>query len=81
VRRIQAMRKDAGFDISDRITTWYQAGEAFASVFHDWAAYIQTETLTTQLVAGPPPAGAYSETQKVEGESLLLGVRQNKGHV
>ncbi len=77
VRRIQAMRKDAGFDISDRITTYYVAEGEFTQVFQTWAEYIQAETLTTQLVAGAPPAGAYAETQTVEGEKLTLGVQRN----
>ncbi len=77
VRRIQSMRKDAGFDISDRITTWYQAAGEFAAVFPLWAEYIQAETLTTALVAGAPPSSAYTETHQVEGETLLLGVQRN----
>ena len=32
-----------------------------------WAAYIRAETLTTDLVSGQPPEGAYQETQKVDG--------------
>ena len=77
VRRIQAMRKDAGFDISDRITTYYQAGDELAGVFQRWENYIMAETLSTSLVAGAAPQGAYTETQKVEGETLELGVQRN----
>ncbi len=76
VRRIQAMRKDAGFDIADRITTTYQAEGEFAEVFRTWADYIQAETLTTRLVDSPPPAGAYQETHNVEGVELLLSVQK-----
>ncbi len=74
VRRIQAMRKSAGFDISDRIATYYQAGEELAQVFQEWSAYIQAETLSTALLAGAPPEGAYVEEQKVDGETATLGV-------
>ena len=77
VRRIQAMRKDAGFDIADRISTYYVATEELAQVFATWGDYVKAETLTTNLVAGEPPEGAYQETQKVEGEDLLLGVKKN----
>jgi isoleucyl-tRNA synthetase len=77
VRRVQAMRKDAGFDIADRITTYYQADEELASVFQTWGEYIQAETLSTQLVAGEPPQEAYQEAHKVEGQELLLGVKRN----
>jgi len=77
VRRIQAMRKDAGFDISDRITTCYQASGEFVEVFQVWSAYIQSETLSTRLVAGEAPAGAYTETHNIEGQELKLGVMRN----
>jgi len=77
VRRIQAMRKDAGFDIADRISTYYQADGEFAQVFQSWADYVKAETLTTNLVSGAAPTGAYAETQNVEGHTLTLGVQKN----
>jgi isoleucyl-tRNA synthetase len=76
VRRVQEMRKNAGFAIADRITTWYSVGSDLAAVFQQWGSYIQTETLTTDLVAGAPPAAAYTEQHKIDGELLTLGVRQ-----
>jgi len=33
--------------------------------------------LSTALVAGAAPQGAYTETHKVEGENLELGVKRN----
>jgi isoleucyl-tRNA synthetase len=77
VRRIQAMRKEAGFDISDRITTFYQASGEFAEVFQAWSAYIQAETLSIRLVAGEAPARAYTEAHNIEGQELKLGVMRN----
>jgi isoleucyl-tRNA synthetase len=71
------MRKQAGFEISDRITTYYQAEGEMAQVFKAWSDYLKAETLSTELVAGAPPAGAYTETHKVDGQALALGVRQN----
>ncbi|MFM8321135.1 MAG: isoleucine--tRNA ligase [Chloroflexota bacterium] len=78
VRRIQDMRKKAGFDISDRITTYYVSAGAFAEAFTGWADYIRGETLSTQLVAGAAPQDAYVETQTVEGEQLTLGVKRSQ---
>jgi isoleucyl-tRNA synthetase len=77
VRRIQSMRKDAGFDIADRITTYYAAGEELKAVFQTWSEYIKAETLTTKLVSGEPTEGAYTETQRVDGQELVLGVKCN----
>jgi len=78
VRRIQAMRKDAGFNIEDRITTSYQTTGEMTGVFQVWAEYIKAETLTTSLVAGTSAPGAYQETHNIKGEKLVLGVKQNK---
>ncbi len=85
VRRIQAQRKNAGFNIEDRITTWYEAGghpstgsgQELARVFAAWGDYIQAETLTTALIAAAPPAGAFVEQHKVEGETVTIGIKQN----
>jgi len=78
VRRIQTMRKDAGFSIDDRITTSYAAEGELAEVIAVWGDYIRAETLTTQLVTGQPPTGAYSEAHTIEGMSLTLGVKKNE---
>ena len=78
VRRVQDMRKKAGFNIEDRITTCYQAGEMLAGVFATWGDYVASETLSTTLQSAPTPEGAYVEEHKLEGETLILAVKQNK---
>jgi isoleucyl-tRNA synthetase len=77
VRRVQAQRKNADFNIEDRITTWYAAEGELAAVFETWGEYIQAETLTTELVAGDPPEDAFMETHKVEGQAFTIGIKQN----
>ncbi|MBN1665927.1 MAG: isoleucine--tRNA ligase, partial [Anaerolineales bacterium] len=77
VRRIQAMRKNADFNIEDRITTWYLAGGELEEIFQAWGAYIQAETLTTELLAGEPPAEAFVESHNIDGAELKLGLKQN----
>jgi isoleucyl-tRNA synthetase len=77
VRRIQDMRKKAGFNIEDRISTWYQASGDMVKVFETWGEYLQAETLTTALSAGAAPEGAFVEKQKVDGEAVTLGIKQN----
>ena len=77
VRRIQAQRKNADFNIEDRITTWYLASGELSQVFESWGEYIQAETLTTELNAGDPPAEAFVEQHKIEGETITIGVKQN----
>jgi isoleucyl-tRNA synthetase len=77
-RRVQDMRKKAGFNIEDRITTCYQAQGSLAGVFTKWGKYIASETLTTRLLDAPPVEGAYVEEHQLEGERLVLAVKQNK---
>ena len=77
VRRVQDMRKKAGFNIEDRITTCYQAQGELARVFSTWGEYIAAETLSTKLLADPAPQGSYVEEHKLEGETVTLAVKQN----
>ncbi|UCC62629.1 MAG: isoleucine--tRNA ligase [Anaerolineae bacterium] len=74
VRRIQNARKEAGFDIADRIATIYQTGPKLAAVFAKYADYIAAETLSLSLVEGEPPGEAHVEDLKLAGESLKLGL-------
>ena len=76
VRRVQSMRKDAGFDIADRITTYYQAEEELSTAFATWEDYIKAETLSLKLVSGDPPEDAFTKSHKVDGQTLTLGVKK-----
>lgn len=78
VRRIQTMRKDAGFRIEDSITTYYQASASLLPVFQAWGKYIQQETLSSTLLAQAPAEGAHVEAHDLDGEALTLGVKRNQ---
>ncbi|MFQ6057264.1 MAG: isoleucine--tRNA ligase [Anaerolineae bacterium] len=79
VRRIQIMRKKAGFRIEDHITTYYQAEGALAQVMAEYGEYIRGETLTTDLVAKEPPPEAHIRSFEIEGQGITLGVRRKEG--
>ena len=56
VRRIQDMRKKAGFNIEDRITTWYQAEGELAEVFATWGSlHRQRDAHHPACSPAPPP--------------------------
>ncbi len=79
VRRIQNQRKDAGFDIADRITTYFETGPKLTEVFDTYRDYIASETLSTSIQKIEPPTGAipveaYRVEYKIEGEPLSLGL-------
>ncbi len=77
VRRVQTMRKEADFQLDDRIVTYYQADPELEAVVEAWGDYIQAETLSVELVAGPAPGDATrQESFTLDGHSVVLGVRK-----
>ena len=77
VHRIQNLRRAADFEVTDRIVTYYQAPDEISRVMTgNFADYIRQETLSKELVAGAPQDGAKSESLKVEGMEVTLGVRR-----
>ena len=55
VRRVQNMRKDAGFRIEDYIVTYYRAGEGWRPSLSSTGPHIQQETLSQGLEPGTGP--------------------------
>ena len=76
VHRIQTMRKSAGFDIADYIVTYFQGDDYIRQVMRDFTAYFKQETLSRQLIDSTPEEGAFSESFKLEGHQVLLGVKK-----
>jgi isoleucyl-tRNA synthetase len=88
VRRVQSLRKDADFDISDRIALRYQASDRLAAAIAAHSAYIGAETLAEQVEAGlpddgfataafgPDPDGDPRKDTSIEGETLTIAVRR-----
>ena len=78
VHRVQTMRKNAGFDIADYITTTYTAGGRLAAALERHAGYVVAETLSRELCAVPTPqdVAGYTETFKVDGEEATVGVER-----
>jgi len=55
VRTIQSLRKESGYQIEDRIVTYWETIGFVAHAFEVWAQYIKTETLSVDLIRGIPP--------------------------
>ena len=82
VRHLQSMRRNAKFDISDRIITYYQTEEPLiAQVIGAFASYIKQETLSEEIIDGESPGQAYAEKHRIgTGEVSLAIKRANPGH-
>ncbi len=78
VHRLQTMRRSAGFDIADYITTYYDGDDYIKKVTADFADYIKQETLSRQLIEGVPEQADFTETYKLSGHEILLGVKRGR---
>jgi isoleucyl-tRNA synthetase len=74
VHRIQNLRKDAGFEIADRIRTYYSGYGDLRETMQAFDAYVKQETLSVELTDGTAPADAHTETANVDGRDVTLGV-------
>jgi isoleucyl-tRNA synthetase len=76
VHRVQTMRRSAGFEIADHIFLYYEGDDYLKGVMTNTTLsdYIKQEILADDLVPGIPAEGVYSETFKLEGHEVKLGV-------
>ena len=76
VHLIQNMRRSAGFDISDQITTYYEGSEQLEAVIPIHQDYLLQETLSMELVNGQAPKGSFVENHKINNFEITLSVRR-----
>jgi isoleucyl-tRNA synthetase len=78
VRRIQGARKEAGYNIEDRIEVRYRAAGELADAIADWTDRIRQETLAVSLqpADGASGDGYHQATLKVEGQELEISLRR-----
>lgn len=76
VRRVQSLRKDSDFDISDHIAITYQANDELARAVELFRDYVQRETLAESLAAGKPEDGSHSGTFEFDEHEVVISVRR-----
>jgi len=81
VSRIQALRKESGFDITDRISLCIQGSEKLLDAVKKNDAYIKTETLTSSLITTPsdPLSAIKGREESVNGEICWLSLEKYAG--
>jgi isoleucyl-tRNA synthetase len=73
VRRIQELRKKAGFQVDNRITLCYQGGKDIFAKFGD---LIAKETLSEELSAGENPEADISEMVELETTPVKVWLKK-----
>lgn len=75
VRQIQSMRKEADYQIADRIKVCFEMGEKGKKVCHQFGDYIKKETLANELEEGKKKVDLGKEA-KVGKEEGWIGVKK-----
>ncbi len=76
VSKLQTMRKDAGFDVVDRVRVWYQADEALLPALKKHSGFISQVVLATAFEQGAAPENAYTKTWDINGHEATLSVQK-----
>jgi len=77
VRHLQNMRRNAKFDITDRIVTYYQTEEPLISeVIGTFANYIKQETLSEELIDNLSPDQTYGERHRIANGEVFLAIKK-----
>ena len=72
VSKIQTMRKEAGFEVTDHIDVVYEAGQKAAEIFEKYGDQIGGEVLAESVKPGSE--GEYAKEWNINGEKVTLAV-------
>ncbi len=72
--RIQMARKNADFDVTDRIAVTYRADNRLTTLIEDHLDEIAEEILAVSMRQGDSPSGEYSETIEFDGMSATVSL-------
>ncbi|MBI1805306.1 MAG: isoleucine--tRNA ligase [Ignavibacteriae bacterium] len=75
VNRVQNMRKDSGFDVTDRIRIYFNGNDRLMKAVTSLNSYIMNETLAVELVESQP---AESHPVEINGESCSIRIERVK---
>ena len=76
VNRVQNMRKEANFSVTDRIVTGVQANENLASAINYMIEYIQQETLSESLELEELKVSDYLKSWEIGDEECIISIRR-----
>ena len=74
ISKVQTMRKEAGFEVMDKIAVTYEGTEKAEKVFADNASTIADETLALEVTKAA--LAGYTKEWKINGEAVTIGVEK-----
>jgi isoleucyl-tRNA synthetase len=72
--KIQTMRKEADFEITDNINVYYVGNDTIQSIFNRFDAFIKKEVLAKEIIEGQ--TDGYVKQWDINGIDVVLGVKR-----
>ena len=75
ISKVQTMRKEAGFEVMDKITVFAKDNEKVINILNANADEIKSEVLATDIVTGS--TDGYEKSWNINGEEVVMAVKKN----
>ena len=75
ISKVQTMRKDAGFEVTDRIALSYQTSERLSAVIEKGKEDLMRAVLALSVENRPAADGEIVREQNINGEKATLGIK------
>ena len=74
ISKVQTMRKEADFEVTDKIQVYYEGTEKANAIFAKYADEIAGEVLATSITKAAP--SGYTKEWNINGEAVNMGVEK-----
>ena len=74
ISKVQTMRKEAGFEVMDKITVYAKDNEKVIEILSNNADEIKSEVLAAEIVTGS--VDGYEKEWNINGENVVMGVKK-----
>ncbi len=75
ISKIQTMRKEAGFEVMDKITVYVKDNDKIITLVNKNLEELKAEVLATDVITGK--ADGFTKEWNINGENVTLGVKKN----
>ena len=79
INRIQNIRKDSGFEVTDKIRVQIESKPDVEGAIADFADYIASQTLAVEVAGAAEPQGAFVADTDVNDQPLRIAVTRVQG--
>jgi isoleucyl-tRNA synthetase len=76
VNRVQNMRKDAGYQVTDKIKIAFTGNSDIVVAINSFANYISVETLAEKIDNNSDLEGGFIQEQKISGEEIKIKIEK-----